>query len=144
MKDNRYFRNIALTVVLGIALAACMVIRAMAPMAVLPQLDVPNVVLLSVIALLAEFYICGDVKCYALTVVFAALTFGILPMAAGAMAVMEAVKLAVIGGVIFTLCAWLFDSVCDRLTTGPAAKAAPIFSALGIYLAAQCFAGMIL
>ena len=144
MKDNRYFRNIALTATLGIALAACMVIRAMAPMAVVPQLDVPNVVLLSMIALLAEFYIAGEGKCNALTFLFSALTFGVLPLACGAMEVMEAVKLAVIGGVIFTLCAWLFDSVVDRLTTGPAAKAAPILSALGIYLAAQCFAGMIL
>ena len=144
MKDNRYFRNIALTVVLGLALAVCMVIRAMAPMAVLPQLDVPNVVLLSMIALLAEFYIAGEGKCSALTFLFSAVAFGVLPLACGAMEVMEALKLAAIGGVIFTLCAWLFDSVCDRLTTGPAAKAAPIFSALGIYLAAQCFAGMIL
>ena len=144
MKDNRYFRNIALTVVLGVALAVCMVIRAMAPMAVLPQLDVPNVVLLSMIALLAEFYIAGEGKCNVLTFLFSAVAFGILPLACGAMEVTEALKLAVIGGVIFTLCAWLFDSVCDRLTTGPAAKAAPIFSALGIYLAAQCFAGMIL
>ena len=144
MKNNRYFCNIALTVVLGLALAVCMVIRAVAPMAVLPQLDVPNVVLLSVIALLAEFYICGDVKCYALTVVFAALTFGILPMAAGALAVMEAVKLAVIGGVIFTLCVFLFDIALDRITTGPAAKVTPFLTGLGMYLAAQCFAGMIL
>ena len=144
MKDNRYFRNIALTVVLGLSLAVCMVIRAMAPMAVLPQLDVPNVVLLSMIALLAEFYIAGEGKCNALTALFAALTFGVLPLVAGSVEAMEALKLAVVGGVIFTLCAWLFDSVCDRLTTGPAAKAAPIFSALGIYLAAQCFAGMIL
>ena len=144
MKDNRYIRSIVLTVVLGLALAICMVIRAMAPMAVLPRLDVPNVVLLSMIALLAEFYLSGEGKCSVLTFVFAALTFGVLPLAAGVMEVMEAAKLAVIGGVIFTLCAWLFDSVTDRLTTGPAAKAAPIFSALGIYLAAQCFAGMIL
>ena len=144
MKDNRYFRNIALTVVLGIALAVCMVIRALAPMAVLPQLDVPNVVLLSLIALLAEFYIVGESKSNVLTFVFSVLAFGVLPVACGAMEIVETLKLAVIGGVVFTLCAWLFDSVCDRLTTGPAAKAAPIFSALGIYLAAQCFAGMIL
>ena len=144
MKDNRYFRNIALTLVLGLALAVCMVIRAMAPMAVLPQLDVPNVVLLSMIALLAEFYIAGEGKCSALTFLFSALTFGVLPFVGGMADVMGCVKLAVIGGVVFTLCAWLFDSVCDRLTTGPAAKAAPVFSALGIWLAAQCFSGILL
>ena len=103
MKDNRYFRNIALTIVLGLALAVCMVIRAMAPMAVLPQLDVPNVVLLSMIALLAEFYIAGEGKCSALTFVFAALTFGVLPLVAGSVEAMEALKLAVIGGVIFLI-----------------------------------------
>ena len=144
MKDNRYFRNFALTLVLGLALAVCMVIRAMAPMAVLPKLDVPNVVLLSLIALLAEFYLAGEGKCNVLTFVFSALAFGVLPVACGAVEVLEAVKLAVIGGVVFTLCAWLFDSVCDRLTTGPAAKAAPVFSALGIWLAAQCFSGILL
>jgi hypothetical protein len=30
----------------------------------------------------------------------------------------------------------------DRLSTGPAAKLAPILSALGLYLAAQCFMGI--
>ena len=32
----------------------------------------------------------------------------------------------------------------ERLSSGPVAKAAPVLSALGLYLAAQCFAGIIL
>ena len=144
MKDNRNIRNIALTAVVGLALAVSIVTRAFAPVAVLPALNIPNMVLLSMVALLAEFYITGEGKCSVLTFIFSALTFGALPYVCGMADVMASAKLAVIGGVVFTLCAWLFDSVCDRLTTGPAAKAAPIFSALGIWLAAQCFSGILL
>jgi hypothetical protein len=46
--------------------------------------------------------------------------------------------------VVFTLVTWLFSSMTDRLSTGPAAKAAPVFSALGLYLASQVLMGMIL
>jgi hypothetical protein len=57
---------------------------------------------------------------------------------------LEALKLAVVGAVVFTLVTWLYSTIQDRLSSGPAAKLAPIFSALGLYLAFQAFAGMIL
>ena len=38
----------------------------------------------------------------------------------------------------------LYRTIQNRLSSGPAAKAAPILSALGLYLAFQAFAGMIL
>ena len=41
-------------------------------------------------------------------------------------------------GAVFTATAWLYSSAQDRLSTGPVAKAAPILTALGLYLAAQC------
>ena len=53
-------------------------------------------------------------------------------------------KLGVAGGIIFTAMTWLFSSVQDRLSTGPAAKAAPVVSAFGLYLAIQALMGMIL
>jgi hypothetical protein len=49
-----------------------------------------------------------------------------------------------VGGIVFTVCTWLFSSVTQRLVTGPKARAAAVISAFGIYLAAQCFAGIIL
>lgn len=73
----------------------------------------------------------------------AALAFGILPLAAGFAVVKEALKLALLGAVVFTACAWIFDSMEDRLTSGPAAKAAPVLSVLVLYLAAQCFTGIL-
>jgi hypothetical protein len=76
--------------------------------------------------------------------VFAAITFGLLPFAACFVGALEALKLAVVGAVVFTLVTWLYSTIQDRLSSGPAAKLAPIFSALGLYLAFQAFAGMIL
>ena len=68
--------------------------------------------------------------------------FGLLPFAACFVGAAEAVKLAVLGGVVFTATAWLFTSIQDRLSSGPACKAAPVVSAFGLYLACQCFMGM--
>ena len=144
MKENRYFRNIALTGVVGLALAACMVTRTFAPMAVLPRLDIPNMVLLSLAALVVEHYRNGvGAKFSFVSCIFAALTFGILPWTAGFVTVEEALNLAILGYVVYGLTVLLFNSIQDRLSTGPAAKAAPILSALGLFLAAQCFAGLI-
>jgi len=63
---------------------------------------------------------------------------------AGFVTLKDALLLAAVGGVVFTAIAWIFSSIQDRLSTGPAAKAAPVLSALGLYLAPQCFAGMLL
>ena len=145
MKKNNYFRNIALMGVLGIALVVCVVVKAYNPMGVLPKLDLPNMVLLSLLALLLDHYLISSVKrCDGLVALFAALTFAALPWAAGFSDGWQILKLAVAGGVVFFLTAWLFGSMEDRLSSGPAAKLTPVFSALGLYLAAQCFAGILL
>lgn len=145
MKENRYFRNIALTVVLGLALAAARVIAALMPLAILPKLDIPGLMLLFLVAILADHYFAApgkDVDVF--TGLFAALTVGLLPLVSGFAGAGEALKLAAVGGIGFFLTAWVFTTLEDRLATGPAANAAPVFTALGLYLAAQCFAGMIL
>ena len=72
------------------------------------------------------------------------MTFGLLPFAACFVSLTEALKLALAGGVVFTAVTWLYSSLQERLSSGPAAKAAPVIGALGLYLAVQCFAGWIL
>ena len=141
----KYFRNTALAVALGIALAACVIARTVNPMGVLPKLDIPAMVLLSLVALLADHYLAkGEKQFCPCLAAPAALTFGLLPWAAGFATGMEALKLAAIGGITFGVSAWLFTQMQQRLSTGPAAKLAPILSAVGLWLAAQCFAGIAL
>ena len=145
MKNKTYTLNTLLAIVLGAALLVCIFVRTFAPRMILPQLDVPNMVMISLMALVADHYLAPDAKrCYICIPVFSALTFGLLPFAACFVGVMDAVKLAIFGGIIFTAVTWLYTSVQDRISSGPAAKAAPAVSALGLYLAVQCFAGMFL
>ena len=143
MKDNKYFLNTALAGVLGIALLICVFVRTFFPIAVLPNLDIPNITALSLLALLIDHYVTKcDKRCYICIALFSAVTFGFLPYAGGFIAMTQMLDPAIKGGIVFTIATFLFDSIQNRLSTGPAAKAAPIFSALGLYLAAQAFAGL--
>ena len=145
MKNKMYTLNTLLAAVVGVALLVCMIVKAFAPMIILPELDIPAMVLLSLIALVLDHYIApGAKRCYICIPVFSLLTFGLLPLAAGLVTVLNALYLALFGGVIFTAVAWIFTSMADRLSSGPVAKAAPILSAFGLYLAVQCFMGILL
>lgn len=145
MKNKTYTLNTLLAAVVSIALLICVLIRTLAPRMILPQLDIPNMVLISLIALVLDHYIApGAKRCYICIPVFAAVTFGLLPFAACFVGILEALKLALAGGIVFTLVTLLYSTIQDRLSSGPAAKAAPVLSALGLYLAFQAFAGMIL
>jgi len=145
MKNKTYQLNTLLVLVIFVALAVCVLVRTFAPGIILPQLDIPAMVLLSLIALLADHYLVpGAKRCYICIPVFSAVAFGLLPFAACFVGVGEALKLGFAGGLVFTCVTWLFTAMMDRLSSGPAAKAAPVMSALGLYLAAQCFMGMFL
>ena len=145
MKENKYFLNTALALILGLALLVAILVRTFAPIVIIPSLDIPNMVLISLAALLLDHYVTKNPRrCYLCISLLGAVTFGLLPFAACFVGALEALKLGVVGGVVFTVITWLFTSVQDRLSSGPAAKAAPILSAVGLYLACQCFMGMIL
>ena len=145
MKNNKYFRITALTIVVGVALAVCRLLRTIIPWGVLPELDIPNMTLLSLVALLLDHYLVPGEKAWKIGFLpLAMVIFGLLPFAAGFAGVGEALKLALVGGIVFAVTCWLFVQMQDRFSTGPATKVTPVFSALGLYLAAQCFSGIIL
>ena len=145
MKNNKFLFNTLLTAVLFVAMAVCMVIRAREPGVILPVLNIPNMVLLCLVALLAEYYIAGtNPRCYLCVLVFSMLTFGLLPLMAGFTCVHEFWKLGLVGGVVCTVTVWLFTSITERLLSGPKARAAAALSAFCLFLAAQCFTGIIL
>ena len=145
MKKNTYTLNTVLAAVLGAALLVCILVRTFAPRIILPELDVPNMVLISLVALVLDHYLApNSERCYICIPVFSGISFGLLPYAAAFVTGGEALELAFAGGLIFTVMTWLFSSVQDRLSTGPAAKAAPVVSAFGLYLAIQGLMGMFL
>ena len=143
MNKKTYTLNTLLAVVLGAALLICVLVRTFAPRMILPELDVVSMTVVSLAALLLDHYLApGAKRCYICIPVFSAITFALLPFAACFVGAGEALKLAVLGAVVFTAVTWTFSSMMDRLSTGPAAKLAPAMSALGVYLAVQCFMGM--
>ena len=143
MKNKTYTLNTVLTAVLAAVLAVMVVLRAVSPQLILMQFDIVSITGISLIALVLDHYLAkGAKRCYICIPVFAALSFGILPFAAGMVALKYVLGLAASGAVIFTLCTFAFTSIQDRLSSGPAAKLAPVMSALGIWLAVQAFAGI--
>ena len=145
MKKNTYALNTVLAAVLGAALLICVFVRTFAPRIILPELDIPNLVLISLVALVLDHYLAPNAeRCYICIPVFSAVTFGLLPYAAAFVTGNEALELAFFGCIVFTAVTWLFTSVQDRLSTGPAAKAAPVVSAFVLYLAIQGLMGMFL
>ena len=84
MKNNKYFLNTLLVGVLFAVMAVFMVLRAVQPPVILPPLNIPNMVLVSLVVLLLEHYLApGNDRCYICIPVLAALTFGLLPLMAG-------------------------------------------------------------
>ena len=140
---KKYMLNTFLAAVFTAVLLVMVFARAMCPVLIFPGFGVPNLVLISLIALLLDHYIVkGAPRCYICIPVFAFLTFAILPFVAGFIQPFEILGLGIRGAVTFTVTTWLFSSMADRIATGPEAKLAPIMSAFGLYLASQCFMGM--
>lgn len=145
MKNKSYLLNMVLTAGLGALLLACVLVKTFFPAVILPALDIPGITLISVAALLLEHFLApGAGRNYLLIFLFSAISFAVLPLAAGMAGAGEWWKLALAGGVIFTGTAWIFESVTGRIASGNGSKTALILSALGIYLAVQCFAGIFL
>ena len=145
MKNKTYILNTLLAVVLGLYLLVCVLVRTFAPAIILPKANVPNLVLISLVALVLDHYLVPDAKrCYICIPLLSVAAFGLLPFAACFVSGMEALKLALVGGLVFTVTTWLFTTIQERLATGPAAKASAFFSAVSLYMAAQCFMGILL
>ena len=145
MKNKTYTLSTVLIAVLTAVLAVMAALRAFVPQIILPVFDIPTLTAISLAALVLDHYLAPNAKrCYICIPIFAALSFGILPFAAGMVAVKYLLGLALTGAVVFTICAFVFTSIQDRLSTGPAAKAAPFMSAFGLWLAAQAMVGIIL
>jgi len=140
---KKYLLNTFLAAVFTAVLLVMVIARAVCPVLVFPGFGVPNLVLISLIALVLDHYMVQDApRCYICIPVFAFLTFAILPLAAGFALPADALLLGIRGCVVFTVTTWLFTDLADRISTGPQAKLAPIMSAVGLYLASQCFMGM--
>ncbi len=143
MKHKSFFIHLSLMFVLVIALIAFTLVHTFLPQFLIPKATIPNLALISSVALLIDHYIAkGAKRNYLLIAVFSFLSFFFLPYLSAYAPLVESAKIAAIGMAIFTLFSFLFTTCLDRLSTGPKAKIAPILTAAFLVLAAQCFEGM--
>lgn len=145
MDQKKYMLNTLLAVVTGLFLLWTVIARTFFPAIILPEANIPNLVLISLAALVLDHYLAPDApRCYICIPVFSAITFGLFSFVSAYATLGEAVKLAVAGGIVFTATTWVFSAIQERLSSGPAAKASAFFSAVSLYMAAQCFVGIFL
>lgn len=145
MKKNKYLLSVLFTVSLAITMLGCVLAKLVYPMVILPQWNIPNLVALSAVVLLLDHYIGRpEEKNYLALLIFACLSCALLPWATGWIVPKQMPLYGISGGLVFTATAWLFESLLERLSSGPAAKAAPVLGALGLYLAAQALQGILL
>ncbi len=141
---KRDLLGIFLAIVTGLALLCAILLRTFLPRIILPRLDAITLIALSLIALILDHYVTpGKREKFWKVPLYGALIFGLFPLAACLVVPLSALTLAVLGTVIFTVVTFLFDSMTERLSSGPVAKLAPAISAFGLFLAAQCLMGIV-
>ena len=143
MEKKSFVLNILLAAVLGAGLLVGIVWSAFQPNVVLSNLDIPAMAALVLIALLIEYLWKGTEKrAWAVQIVLAAVTFAVIPFAAGYVG--AGIKITVCGTILFAVLTWIFDSVAERMSVTCDCKCAMIPTAFVMYLACQCFMGMII
>ena len=149
--QKNYTLNILLAAVVGLASLAALLCRVFLPAVILPVVSLPAVAALVLIALVLECYLTKPIpqRDWGVTgllgaLTFGALTFGLLPFGAGLTAGGEAVRLAVVGGTAFLVLTFLFTTLRERLVSGRAGRLAPLVTGGVLFLACQCFIGMVL
>ena len=144
MKNRTTILNTTLAAVLGVTLLGSIVGKMMCPQLILPQLNIPYVAAISLVALVLTSFVKTEEGCIYCEMALAALAFGILPMVAGMASGMAAVKLAVFGGLVFGALDLMVNAMTKRIAMAGICKCAVIPSAFVMYLACQCFAGILL
>ena len=149
MKAVTFKLNTVLAGVVGAACLLAVLLRTFAPItAWLPNIDIPCLAAVSILALVIDGYIDGKkipARCWALTALLAALTFWLLPWASGLVSdAAAAVRMGVIGGALFTVLTLAYTSTRERLNSGNGNSLSPLCAGLVLYLASQCLMGILL
>ncbi len=143
MKNRTTILNSILAAVLGVVLLVSVIVKMVSPHFILPQINIPYIVAVSLTALVLTHFVKTEEGCPVCQAILAAVTFAVLPWAAG-LATVAVWKLALCGGVVFAVLNLMFTAMVRRMALADTCKYAVIPAAFGLFLACQCFAGWIL
>ena len=154
-KDRTTILNTVLALVLGITLLVSVLVKVNCPHFILPKINIPYMAGISLLSLVLTHFLSGtrlDMECQSgkacmtekpegcpiCQAVLAAVTFALLPWAAG-FAEVSVIKLALCGGIVFAVLNAMFCGMVKRIELADTHKGAVIPAAFGLYLACQCF-----
>ena len=135
MKHNPLKRAALLAIVVGLYCLGVTLVGTLAPMAILPKLDLPMMLGLSAIALALDAYWSApklNWPALLANTVLGGAVFALLPWCAG-----------LAGAAVFGLSTLLYTAALERIATGPKAPLAPAGTALMLFLAGQCLSGLL-
>ncbi len=144
MKNRTTILNSALAAVLGVVLLVSILVKTMCPHFIIPAINVPYMVAVSLAALVVTSFVKTEEGCVICEDILAAVTFGLLPWVAGAITGAEIFKYALVGLVVFGILNELFKAMIQRMNLAGLTKSAVIPAAFALYLACQSFTGWIL
>ena len=143
MEKKTMTLNILLAIVLGAGLLVGMILKTFIPGIILANLDIPSMAAIVLIALLIEYFVTGSGKrVWPVQIILAAVTFALLPWAADIP--YAGIEVAACGTAVFTVLTWMFDFAVQRIELTVDCKGAMVPTAFVLYLACQCFMGIIL
>ena len=142
MKKSVWIYPLTVTALLCLPLLAVVLTRVFWPRLIFPRLEITGVVLLCLVGQTVESYLAPRADhSYPLLAALGALTFGVLPFAAGFADWQRALALAAVGGVALTAAAFFFAMLRRRWDGHPLT---PILCALCLFLAVQPLRGILL
>jgi hypothetical protein len=141
MKNNKYLLSVLLILTIAVSLVVLVLVRTFLPIVILPKFSLANISLVSLVALVINYYITGNDNDY-ISIAVAFLAFLLLPFVAGFVTFVEALLLAVKGVITFTAQKFIFGSILNRLEANGKNIFAPVITAFLLFLAVQCFMGI--
>ena len=141
MKNNKYLLSVLLVLTIAVSLVVLVLVRTFLPIVILPKFSLANILLVSLVALVINYYITGKDNDY-ISIAVAFVAFLLLPFVAGFVTFVEALLLAVKGVITFTAAKFIFGSILNRLEANGKNIFAPVITAFLLFLAVQCFMGI--
>lgn len=146
MKHNPLKRAALLAIVVGLYCLGVTLVGTLAPMAILPKLDLPMMLGLSAIALALDAYWSApkpNWPALLANTVLGGAVFALLPWCAGLAGAVPVWTMGLAGAAVFGLSTLLYTAALERIATGPKAPLAPAGTALMLFLAGQCLSGLL-
>ena len=143
MKNRTTILNSILAALLGVVLLISVIAKTFCPQLILPEMNIPYMAAVTLTALVLTHFVKTEEGCPVCQAILAAVTFTVLPWAAGLQTV-AVWKLAIVGGIVFAILNAMFTAMEKRMELTDVNRYAVVPAAFGLYLACQCFAGWIL